>query len=164
VAKEIAMDPTNSITLIVTALVAGATAALKDTASTVVKDAYAGLKALIVHKYTPAADSVQHLEGAPDSKNRQGGVAEDLGKTDAGRDPEVLQQAQAVIAAVEIHDPEVGRNLGVDLAGVRAAALRLSDIHVTGSTVTGVKVHQSEFSGDIEIKGIRAGGPPDPKA
>ena len=38
------MDP---VTLILTALAAGATASLKDTANQTVKDAYNGLKALI---------------------------------------------------------------------------------------------------------------------
>ena len=43
------MDPT--ITIIVTALVAGAAAGLKPTAEKAIKDAYAGIKALIQRKY-----------------------------------------------------------------------------------------------------------------
>jgi Flp pilus assembly pilin Flp len=43
------MDP---ISLIITALVAGALAATKDTAETAVKDAYQGLKTLIKKKFT----------------------------------------------------------------------------------------------------------------
>jgi hypothetical protein len=51
------MEPT---TLIISALVAGATAALKETASQAVKDAYAGLKAL-VQKHFAASQMLKWL-------------------------------------------------------------------------------------------------------
>jgi len=154
------MDP---ITLIVTALAAGAAAALKDTASAAVKDAYAGLKAVILQKYGAAAERVAHLEVAPDSPSVREGLTRDLGTTEAGRDPAVLQQAAAVLTAVQTHDPDVGRTIGVDLADVRAAALRLSDISASGDTTTVVRVRQGTFSGDIEIKGVHATDSTSPK-
>lgn len=56
------MDP---VTLIVAALVAGASAGLKDTATVAIKDAYAGLKSLIRHRFQDshaAASSAVHNE------------------------------------------------------------------------------------------------------
>jgi hypothetical protein len=57
------MDP---LTSLVTALAAGAAVALQATAEQVVKDSYAGLKALIHRKY--AQVDVNHLEANPTSK------------------------------------------------------------------------------------------------
>ena len=48
------MDP---ITLIVTALAAGAALGVSDTASSAVKDAYAGLKALVKKRFRGKADA-----------------------------------------------------------------------------------------------------------
>ncbi len=56
------MEP---ITLIATALAAGATAALKATVPTVIKDAYEGLKHVIRDRYTVAQDSVERIEQIP---------------------------------------------------------------------------------------------------
>jgi hypothetical protein len=65
------MDP---ITLIISALVAGATAGLKDTASNVVKDAYNSLKKLIIKdtdNTKQAESAIQVLEANPLEKNQQ---------------------------------------------------------------------------------------------
>ena len=67
------MDP---ITIIVSALAAGAAAGLKPKAEQAVKDAYNGLKALILHKYGKL--SVDALEQKPESKAKRSSVAEDL--------------------------------------------------------------------------------------
>lgn len=67
------MDP---ITMIVSAIALGAAAGLKPTAEQAVKDAYAGLKALIQLKY--ANVSLAPLEEAPESEARRAVVEEDL--------------------------------------------------------------------------------------
>ena len=71
------MDP---ITVIVAALAAGAAAGLKPTAEQAIKDAYAGLKALILARYNRAAPALDQLEQAPESKARRAVVEEDLGR------------------------------------------------------------------------------------
>jgi hypothetical protein len=91
------MDP---ITLITTALVAGAVAASKDVAAQAVKDAYAGLKALIVRKFgaqSDAEDAMEAVEKRPDSEARQAMLAEELAIAKAAEDAEVLKQAQALL-------------------------------------------------------------------
>lgn len=144
------MDP---ISMIVTALATGAAAGLKPTAAKVVQDAYAGIKALILRKY--GETSVGLLEKDPASKARREVVKEELEKSDAGGDPEILAQAKALLDAVQQHAPEAAAKIGVDLEEIRGASLRISDIIAAGA---GVKVRKAEIAGDIEIKGVRAGG------
>jgi hypothetical protein len=143
------MDP---ITAIVTALALGAAGALKDVAAQSVKDAYAGLKALIQRKY--AQVPLAQLEAKPDSKARRDVVEEDLTAAGAAPDQELLQHAKAVLDAVQQQAPETAAAIGVDLEDVKAASLRIADVISSG---TGVKVKKGEFSGDIDIRNVRAG-------
>jgi hypothetical protein len=84
------MDP---VSIVVTALAAGAVAGLKPTAEQAVKDAYHGLKAVIQNKYKKA--NVQQLEEKPESKAKQESLAEDLRDAGAETDEELLRQARA---------------------------------------------------------------------
>ena len=143
------MDP---ITIVVTALALGAAAGLKPTAEQAVKDTYAGIKKLIQDKYKQV--NLALLEGDPASEARQGVVKEDLAKANADQDVEVLRQARALLEAVEKHAPETAGAVGVDLEDIKGASLRVEDIIASG---TGVKVKKADLSGDIEIKGVRAG-------
>jgi hypothetical protein len=144
------MDP---ISIIVTALATGAAAGLKPTAEKVIQDAYAGIKALILRKY--GETSVGLIEKDPASKAKREVVREELEKSEAGSDPELLKQAKAMLDAVERHAPEAAGQIGVDLEEIKGASLRISDILASGA---GVKVRKAEIAGDIEIKGVRAGG------
>jgi hypothetical protein len=95
------MDP---ITLIVTAVAAGAGAALKGVGGETVKDAYNGLKALIVRKFGAKAEvntAIASIEQKPDSDNRKGVLREELEAADADRDEELLKQAQAFLALLQ---------------------------------------------------------------
>jgi hypothetical protein len=64
---EVPMDP---LTSLVTALAAGATAALQSTVEQGVKDGYAALKGVIQRKYGQV--NVDQIEANPTSKNRRG--------------------------------------------------------------------------------------------
>jgi hypothetical protein len=150
------MEP---ITIIVTALVAGAAAGLKPTAEQAVKDAYGALKNLIRHKYGQAAASVEHLEAAPDSKARRAVVEEDLGKANAGQDAELLKQAQAILEAVQAHDPDAARVVGISLEEIKGASLELNHVLAQGtSSATGVIIKKAEVTGDIKIFDVTAVG------
>lgn len=144
------MDP---ITIIVTALAAGAAAGLKPTAEQVVKDAYQSIKTLIKRKY--ARVSVETLEDDPASDARKGVVREDLQKANAGGDAELLLQAQKVIDAIRRHAPESAAAVGVSIEDLEAQSLHIRDIVV--SSGTGVSMKQVKVGGDVEIVGVRAG-------
>src|SRR4030095_5747587 len=96
------MDPLASI---VTALAAGAAAALQSTVEQGVKDGYAALKGLITRKY--AQVNLDQLEANPSSKSRRGVVEEDLKAVGADTDAEVLQHAQALLEAIQRQAPQV---------------------------------------------------------
>src|SRR5258708_1687333 len=93
------MEP---LSLIFSAIVAGAAAAAKPTAELAVKDAYSGLKALIKRKWNRV--EVESLERDPADKARQQLVKSDLEKADDLADGELLKQAQHILAPVNEHD------------------------------------------------------------
>lgn len=89
------MDP---ITLIVTALAAGAALGVKDSASSLVRDAYVGLKAMVRKRLGngPDADVVlaKH-EQAPETW--QAPLMAELAQAGADRDSELIAAAQALL-------------------------------------------------------------------
>jgi predicted KAP-like P-loop ATPase len=147
------MEPISAIALSL-ALGAGAEAG-KAVVSEVVKNAYASLKNLIKTRYPKV--SVEQLEQAPDSKNRRAVVEEDLTASGAAQDTELAAAAHTLIKLIEQQAPAAAAAIGVDLKDVSAANLRLADIAASG---TGVKVEHGTFTGDIDIRGVRAGVPP----
>jgi hypothetical protein len=84
-------------------------------------------------------------------------VEEDLTAANAGQDAEVVAPAKKLMEAIEQHAQTVAATIGVDLKDVSAANLRLADIAAAG---TGVKLEHGTFTGDIDIRGVRAGVPP----
>jgi hypothetical protein len=108
------MDP---ISIIVAAVAVGAIAGVKDTAGQVVKDAYAGLKALLYRRFAgnreaeAALDRSEHLIGADQAQ-----LAQHLRAAGAADDPELVTAAQAVLRRA-------------DPAGARAGKY---DVRITG--------------------------------
>lgn len=147
------MEPISAVALSL-ALGAGATAG-KEVVSALVKDAYAKLKELVTARYPNV--SVGELEQAPASKSRRAVIEEDLIHAGAEQDAELLVAAHALTKLVRQQAPGLTAAIGVELKDVEAANLRLADITASGG---GVKVDKGKFSGDIEIRGVRAGVPP----
>jgi hypothetical protein len=96
------MDP---LTIITAALAAGAAAGLKGTAELVVKDAYAGLKALVKKKWGKAVDGeVRALERDPGSKESKQALQESLKDSPALQDRELVTLAVELLKTVREHD------------------------------------------------------------
>jgi hypothetical protein len=148
---EVLMDP---LTSLVTALAAGAAAALKPTAEQVVKDGYTALKGLIQRKY--AQVDVNQIEANPTSKNRRGVVEEELAAAGADKDADVLQQAQVLLEAIQRQAPQAAAAIGVDLKQIEGASLAIRRVTAAGA---GVKVEGAKLSGDITIEDVQAGRP-----
>lgn len=146
------MDP---ITLIVTALATGAVAGLKPTAEKVVKDAYEGLKKIIVDKYERSKKTVPVLESDPASETGKAVVRESLEKEHAEEDEALLQQAQAVLQAIKAHEPEAASAAGVQIEDIEAgASVNVRDIVSAGGfTAKNIKANE-----DVTIEKVRAGG------
>jgi hypothetical protein len=145
------MDP---LTSLVTALAAGAAAALQSTVEQVVKDGYAARKGLITRKY--AQVNLDQLEANPSSKSRRGVVEEDLKAVGADTDAEVLQHAQALLEAIQRQAPQVVAAIGVDLKDIEGASLAIRRVTASG---IGVKVEHAKLTGDITIEDVHAGRP-----
>lgn len=149
------MDP---LTLLVSALAAGAASALKDTASKAVADAYAALKGAIQKKY--AGVDLRPVEQKPASEPKRASLAEDLASAGAGADGELTELARRLLDEIQKHDPDVGRAVGVDISGLRAASLNIRDVR---GRDTGIALKDSEIAGHVDISGIIAGGDAPPR-
>ena len=109
------MDP---ITLIVTALAAGAASGAAEAASAAVKDAYAGLKALLARRLGGRPDAELVLarhERAPEVW--QAPLMAELADAGADRDLELVQAARALMTLVD----GVGARAGKYTVDVRGA-------------------------------------------
>jgi hypothetical protein len=137
---------------LVTALAVGASAALKDTATTAVKDAYAALKHLIKNRY--AGQAVEALEETPESMPMRSVVEQRLQHSNAASDVELRAALQRLLDVLAEHEPTAGGALGVDLADIRAKALRITDVQSSDDAVI---VRNAAVDGAIHIGGIRAG-------
>jgi hypothetical protein len=103
------MDP---ISLIVSALSAGAIAALKDTAGTAVKDGYAGLKALVLRRFHGNSDAQSQLaavERAPVVTGSNTTLKQHLEAAGAGHDEELLRKAHDLLAQLDPKGAQAGK-------------------------------------------------------
>lgn len=143
------------IQTIITALSTGATLALEVTASQVSKAAYAALKSYVQTKY--AGLHLRELEADPTSPAWRAVIQEELTKANAAHDSALLQAAQTLLDALAAQ-PTAAAAIGVDLAELRGASLKLTDVIAQGAgAVTGVKIRGATIDGAIEIGGVRAG-------
>jgi len=101
------MDP---ITLILTALAAGAASGLEDSASSAVKSAYAGLKALVKRHLSgrPAGElALAEYESAPEVWERP--LTAQMEAARADRDLELVGSAQALMSLVDEAGSRAGK-------------------------------------------------------
>jgi len=146
------MDPITAS--IVTALASGAAVAAKNLATDAIKDAYAGLKALIVDKYKKAGPFVEALEGDPDSKAMQEVLANQIKGVETDEDAKkgaaaltdslvAQEKVPAIAAVIDIGKLKVGKSL------------LLEDIEYTGTLIRADEVETVE---DFTVKNIKLGG------
>ena len=114
------MDP---ITLIVTALAAGAALGVTDTASSAVKDAYAGLKALVRKRFAGRPDAelllIRHEE-APEPW--QAPLMAELAETAADHDRDLVAAAEALMSLVDAAGARAGKYT-VDARGAQGVQI-----------------------------------------
>lgn len=93
------MEP---VTLIVSALVAGASAAAKDTAGQAIKDAYQGLKSLLQKRFAgqPKAEAAL-AEHEQDPETYEKPLQKALTETNAADDEAIRQKAQELMGLVD---------------------------------------------------------------
>jgi len=108
------VDP---VSLIVAALAAGAVAGAQGTASEAVKDAYAGLKAMVKRRFAGRAAAEVALEQhAQEPEQWEKALHGELVKADARRDPEMVAAAQTLMGLLDAAGRDSGKYL-VDVGG-----------------------------------------------
>lgn len=96
------MDPIT--TAIVAALSAGAISGMTEVGKTAITDAYQKLKGLLAHKFgnqSKVMKAIDDLEEEQDSKGRQLTLQEQLAKSKADQDQELVQTAQLLLHALQ---------------------------------------------------------------
>jgi hypothetical protein len=145
------MDP---ITItIVSALAAGAAAAAKDVATDAIKDAYSGLKRLIIDRYQNAAPLADLVEADPSSTPEQTVLARQLDQVGAAKDNELKAAAQALLDAVDELKTKPDAAALFDFGVLhRARNVELEDIESLGPVF---RTREATLEGDFKAKGIR---------
>ena len=147
------MDP---VSMIVTALAAGASAALKPTAEQAVKDAYAALKKVITSRF--AGVSLEMLERKPESETQRSSVREVLAEADAGSDPEVIRTAVEVVEVVKRHAPEDARAIGLNIGEIAEGLVHLKEVIATqGASGTNIGANVDRVAGSLTVDRVTAG-------
>lgn len=108
------MDP---VSLVVAALSAGAGAVAKDTVSLAVKDAYAGLKTMILARAKDTVEAEKALGVAEnDPAAEKPALAELVASSDADKDPNLLSAAQRVLQLLS-SEQQVSGKFNVQISG-----------------------------------------------
>jgi len=126
------VDP---VTLIVTALAAGVALGITDTASFAIKDAYAGLKALVRERLAGRPDAEVVLtrhEQSPDTWRAP--LMEELGQAGAGHDPSLLAAAQALLRLVDEAGTQAGKYT-VDARGAQGVVAGDGNVQINRFSV-----------------------------
>ncbi len=101
------MDP---VSMVLAALAAGATAAVQDTASQAVKDAYAALKALVKKRFEKKPQAEMALaEYEKDADTWQKPLQKSLVETGADQDEAIVRQAQQVLKLINPQQASQGK-------------------------------------------------------
>jgi len=123
------MDP---ITLIVTALAAGAAAGFRQSASTAVMDAYEGLKGLVRKRFAGRRDGDLVLARHAESPEAwEAPLAAELAAAGAENDTDLVAAAQAVMKLVDEAGSRAGRYV-VDVRG--SQGVQIGDYNVQHNT------------------------------
>lgn len=136
---------------VVTALAAGALAAAKDVATSAVKDAYAGLKKLIIDRYKKAGPLIEAVETHPTSQTDQKLLLNEFAQADA--DPKLKESAVNLLRTLEgLRDDPLAQAV-FDFGKLRAARnFELNDIEFSGTLL---RADEATFEGDFKATQIR---------
>jgi hypothetical protein len=130
----------DAVTVIETALAAGAGAGMKDTATQAVKDAYAGLKALVLRRVEDQpAGEVAVVEHEKDPEIWRAPLAKTLSTAGADQDRGLIDAAQRLLRLL---DPE----------GARAGAYTVNVTATGDRSVAAHTIHGGVHTGDAPTR------------
>jgi hypothetical protein len=116
------------MTVIVTAVATGAASGLTATAQEAIKEAYTGLKNLILRKFGKQGDTakaIQDVESKPESNGRKETLKEELTAAGADRDQDVVDKATELLKLLERASPGASGGLvgQINAAGGRVVVI-----------------------------------------
>jgi hypothetical protein len=129
--------------VIIAALIAGASAAAKDTVGNAIKDSYSGLKALLQKRFAEKgkaddSDILEKIEKKPDSEGVKVLLTEELAEIEADKDGEIIQLAQAILKQEDPEGTKAGKyNIKVknqiqgDFKGMQVQSMEGGEINQT---------------------------------
>jgi hypothetical protein len=132
------------VTLILTALAAGAAAGGTDSAASAVKDAYSGLKHLIGKRFTGKTSAVVALaEHESDPGTWQAPLTKALTETQVAQDEQVLAAARRLLELTDPDGTRAGRYTLIDARGAHHAQFgdHNRQINIDGGTY--IEGHQT---------------------
>ena len=143
---------------ITTAIVAAAGAGLANVAETAIVDAYNGVKSAIVKRF--GADSklekaIKNVEDDPESAGYKMNLDDQIAKTGADKDPDILKAVKQLLEALEKLEQQRPGAIGVNIEQVKVAkSAIINNITATGD---GVNIRETEIGGDLNISNVNAG-------
>lgn len=138
------------LTAAVTAIAIGASAALKETASQAVKDAYGAVKKLISER---SSIDLRKLEDSPDSRLQHAKLREDLEAAGFRRDEQLLVKIDQLTRAIEMTQPDAADFL---LEDFEAATLLVRKLTVQDGGRA--KISKTTIKGKAVFDEISIGG------
>lgn len=130
------MDPIT--TALIAALTVGATSGVSDTAKRAIAEGYESLKGLVKKKLSPhgeVMEAIDKLQANPQSSPRQGVLAEEMAKTTAAKDPELLTASNVLLEIIrslpqgEQHVQQIAHGIGIAQAsGSSKASVNMSGV------------------------------------
>ncbi len=116
---------------LVAALTLGVTSGATDTTKKAIADGYASLKGLVKRKFSShgeVVEAIDKLQVNPHSSPRQGLLAEEMAKTTAAQDPELLAASNALLEIIRSlpqgkqHVQQIAQGVGIAQASDRSTA------------------------------------------
>lgn len=135
------MDP---ITLIISALAAGGSAGLRESASSALSDAYGALKGLVLRKLSGRRDGALAVERhAEDPETWQAPLAKELREAGAEHDGQLVEAAQLLLSLAEQTGAR-GNTYNVDARGASSFQIGEHGVqHITVNNVTNAGPQQA---------------------
>lgn len=145
----------DEITLIVTALAAGAALGIRDAASSAVKDAYAGLKALVRKRLSGRPDGELVLarhEEAPETWRAP--LTAELDKAGASDDPGLVSAAETLMCLIDEAGARTGK-YAVDARGAQGLQIggRNTQNNVFGARPGGLRLPDTRAAPGLGTEG-----------
>lgn len=145
------MEP---ISFVVAAIMAGVVAAARPVAEKAVKDAYEGVKRLIIDKYQERknlATAWQGVENDVENELWQQMLEKELKEAGVEEDSAVLERVQALNELLVNLDPQAYGDINVDLEKMKATGNILVESDAAGGGQVKVKGREWESGGDIKV-------------